>query len=85
MEEKINKNPGKSIREVLYLHVLALSVQGSSKPPVKWRWDGSYPYTSYPNLYKVVLYFHSSGKTAEEIERFIIAIRGAEMLVVTFL
>ena len=53
--------------------------QGSSKPPVKWRWDVSYPSTFYPHLYKV-LYFHSSGKTTEEIERFIMAVRGAEML-----
>ena len=62
----------------------ALSIQGSSKPLVKWRciWDGSYPYTSYPHLYKV-FFFHSSGKTAEEIVRFIMAVRGAEMLVAT--
>ena len=57
--------------------------QGSSKPPVKRRWDGSYPYTSYPHLYiggTTLAYLHSSGTTAEEIERFIMAVSGAEML-----
>ena len=57
--------------------------QGSSKPPVKRRWDGSYPYTSYPHLCiggTTLAYFHSSGTTAEEIERFIMAVSGAEML-----
>ena len=43
---------GREIAEWTYLNVggavFARLFQGSSKPPVKRRWDGSYPYTSYP-------------------------------------
>ena len=68
--------------------VFARLFQGSSKPPVKRKWDGSYPYTSYPHLFKVISLlhiFHSSGTAAEEIERFITAVSGAQMLGAIFL
>ena len=53
---------GREIADWTYLNVggavFARLFQGSSKPPVKRRWDGSYPYTSYPHLcYFVVFYF----------------------------
>ena len=55
---------GREIADWTYLNVggavFARLFQGSSKPPVKRRWDGSYPYTSYPHLYKVEPPLHIS-------------------------
>ena len=52
--------------EKLYLH-------GSFKDlrchPVKRRWDGSYPYTFYPHLYKVEPLLHISIPPAQMLKK----------------